>query len=118
LVKSADYARAGIPMMPNIAGPTATRRQIVLYSLLMAPVAVLPALMGFGGMLYLVVSVTTGLVMIGLSLQVWLRTEGAAATKACWSLFGFSIIYLFLLFAVLIVENGFGLMWALPKVLG
>ena len=56
--------------------------------------------------------------MIGLSIQVWLRTEGPAATKACWSLFGFSIFYLFLLFAVLLVENGFGLMWALPKVLG
>ena len=118
LVKSGDYARAGIPMMPNVAGPAATRRQIVLYSLIMAPVAALPALMGFGGMLYLAVSVSTGLVMIALSIQVWLRTEGPAATKACWSLFGFSILYLFLLFAVLIVENGFGLMWALPKVIG
>ena len=118
LVKSGDYARAGIPMMPNVAGPAATRRQIVLYSLIMAPVAVLPALMGFGGLLYLAVSVSTGLVMIALSIQVWLRSEGPAATKACWSLFGFSILYLFLLFAVLIVENGFGLMWALPKVLG
>jgi len=118
LVKSGDYARAGIPMMPNVAGPAATRRQIVLYSLVMAPVAVLPALMGFGGLIYLVVSVTTGLAMIGLSLRVWRRTEGQPAVKAAYSLFGFSILYLFLLFAVLIVENGFGLMWALPKVLG
>ncbi|MCO5092342.1 heme o synthase [Bosea sp. (in: a-proteobacteria)] len=118
LVKSADYARAGIPMMPNVAGPAATRRQIVLYSLVMAPVAVLPALMGFGGMLYLAVSVTTGLVMIALSLRVWLRSEGPAAIKACWSLFGFSIIYLFLLFAVLLVENGLNLMWPLPRLIG
>ena len=118
LVKSGDYARAGIPMMPNVAGPAATRRQIVLYSLVMAPVAVLPALMGFGGLIYLVVSVTTGLAMIGLSIRVWRRTEGQPAVKAAYSLFGFSILYLFLLFAVLIVENGFGLMWALPKVLG
>lgn len=52
LVKSGDYARAGIPMMPNVAtAGHATRRQIVLYSLIMAPVAVLPALMGFGGLL-------------------------------------------------------------------
>ena len=70
------------------------------------------------GLLYLVVSVTTGLAMIWLSIQVWRRTEGQAAVKACWSLFGFSIVYLFLLFAVLLVENGLGLMWALPKVIG
>ncbi len=118
LVKSGDYARAGIPMMPNVAGPAATRRQIVLYSLIMAPVAVLPALMGFGGALYLAVSVTTGLAMIGLSLRVWRRSEGQPAVKAAYSLFGFSILYLFLLFAVLLVENGLGLMWALPVVIG
>lgn len=118
LVKSADYARAGIPMMPNVAGPASTRRQIVAYSLVMAPVAVLPALMGFGGLIYLVVSVVTGLVMIGLSVRVLRVTEGEPAKKAAYSLFGFSILYLFLLFAVLLAENGLGLMWALPKVLG
>lgn len=118
LVKSADYARAGIPMMPNVAGPAATRRQIVLYSLIMAPVAVLPALMGFGGLIYLIVSVVTGLAMIGLSLRVLRVTEGEAATKAAYALFGFSILYLFLLFAVLLAENALGLMWALPKVIG
>lgn len=118
LVKSGDYARAGIPMMPNVAGPASTRRQIVAYSLVMAPVAVLPALMGFGGLIYLVVSVVTGLIMIGLSVRVQRVTEGEAATKAAYALFGFSILYLFLLFAVLLAENGLGLMWALPKVLG
>ena len=118
LVKAGDYARAGIPMMPNVAGPASTRRQIVAYSLVMAPVAVLPALMGFGGLLYLVVSVSTGLAMIALALRVYRRTEGEAATKAAYSLFGFSIVYLFTLFAVLLVENAFGLLWALPKVIG
>jgi protoheme IX farnesyltransferase len=118
LVKSDDYARAGIPMLPNVAGPAATRRQIVAYTLVLAPVAVLPALMGFGGLIYLVVSVVTGLAMIGLSLRVLRVTEGEAANKAAYALFGFSILYLFLLFAVLLAENGLGLMWALPKVLG
>jgi protoheme IX farnesyltransferase len=118
LVKSADYARAGIPMLPNVAGPAATRRQIVAYTLVLAPVAVLPALMGFGGVIYLAVSVTTGLMMIALSLRVLKVTEGDAAYKAAYQLFGFSILYLFLLFAVLLAENGLGLMWALPKVLG
>ena len=118
LVKSADYARAGIPMLPNVAGPAATRRQIVAYTLVLAPVVVLPALMGFGGLIYLIVSVVTGLAMIGLSLRVLKVTEGEAANKAAYALFGFSILYLFLLFAVLLAENGLGLMWALPKVLG
>jgi protoheme IX farnesyltransferase len=107
LVKSGDYARAGIPMLPNVA-----------YTLVLAPVAVLPALMGFGGLIYLIVSVVTGLAMIGLSLRVLRVTEGEAANKAAYALFGFSILYLFLLFAVLLAENGLGLMWALPKVLG
>jgi protoheme IX farnesyltransferase len=118
LVKSGDYARAGIPMLPNVAGPAATRRQIVAYTLVLAPVAVLPALMGFGGLIYLIVSVVTGLAMIGLSLRVLKITEGEPANKAAYALFGFSILYLFLLFAVLLAENGLGLMWALPKVLG
>ena len=118
LVKSSDYARAGIPMLPNVAGPAATRRQIVAYTLVLAPVAVLPALMGFGGLIYLIVSIVTGLAMIGLSLRVLKVTEGEAANKAAYALFGFSILYLFLLFAVLLAENGLGLMWALPKVLG
>lgn len=118
LVKSGDYARAGIPMMPNVAGPASTRRQIVAYSLVMAPVAVLPALMGFGGLLYLAISVVTGLAMIGLSVRVLRVSEGEPAKKAAYSLFGFSILYLFLLFAVLLAENGLGLMWALPKVIG
>ncbi len=118
LVKSSDYARAGIPMLPNVAGPAATRRQIVAYTLVLAPVAVLPALMGFGGLIYLCVSVVTGLAMIALAFRVLRITEGEAAHKAAYGLFGFSILYLFLLFAVLLAENGLGLMWALPKVLG
>jgi protoheme IX farnesyltransferase len=118
LVKSADYARAGIPMLPNVAGPASTRRHILAYSLVMAPVAVLPALMGFGGLIYLVVSVVTGLAMIALAVRVLRTTEGDAAHKAGYSLFGFSILYLFLLFAVLLAENSLGLMWALPKVIG
>jgi protoheme IX farnesyltransferase len=110
LVKSGDYARAGVPMLPNVHGPDATRRQILLYTLLLAPVGVLPAVTGFGGMLYLGVSVITGAWMLLLALRVHRRREGDAAAKACWSLFGFSIVYLFGLFAVLIIEHGFGLM--------
>ena len=56
LVKSGDYARAGIPMMPNVRGPDATRTHILVYSLIVVPVALLPVPLGFGGLLYAVVA--------------------------------------------------------------
>jgi protoheme IX farnesyltransferase len=114
LVKSADYARAGVPMMPNARGADTTRTQILLYTLLLAPVGVLPALFGFGGLAYLAVSVLTGLWMVVLAWRLYRRREGEASVKASWSLFGFSIIYLFALFATLLAEHGLGLYVAVP----
>jgi heme o synthase len=111
LVKSADYARAGIPMMPNVAGPASTRRQILAYTCIVTPFALLPSFLGFGGWLYLGVALVTGLAMLALALRVLRVNEGEAAMKAAQALFAFSILYLFLLFAVLLAENTFGLMW-------
>ena len=65
LVKSGDYARAGVPMLPNVRGPDETRRQILFYTLLLAPVGVLPALSGFGGIAVIwASSVATGAWML------------------------------------------------------
>jgi protoheme IX farnesyltransferase len=111
LVKSADYARAGVPMLPNVAGPDATRRQILLYTLILAPVGVLPAVLGFGGLAYAVVSVLGGLGMLALAVSVFRKREGEEAMKVAQGLFGFSILYLFALFATLLAEHAFGLMW-------
>ena len=105
LVKKGDYAKAGVPMLPVTAGETATRHQILIYTLILAPAGVLPAIMGFGGIAYAVLSVVSGLGMILLALRVHARREGEAARKAAMQLFGFSILYLFLLFAVLLVEK-------------
>lgn len=105
LVKKGDYAKAGVPMLPVTAGETATRHQILIYTLILAPAGVLPAIMGFGGIAYTVLSVVSGLGMILLALRVHARREGEAARKAAMQLFGFSILYLFLLFAVLLVEK-------------
>ena len=104
-VKKGDYAKAGVPMLPVTAGETATRHQILIYTLILAPAGVLPAIMGFGGIAYAVLSVVSGLGMILLALRVHARREGEAARKAAMQLFGFSILYLFLLFAVLLVEK-------------
>jgi protoheme IX farnesyltransferase len=109
LVKSGDYARAGIPMMPNVAGPDSTRRQILAYTLLLVPAGLAPVALGFGGLAYAVVSVLSSAGMLALAIQVFLRREGEAAARAAQHLFAFSILYLFLIFAALLAEHGLGL---------
>jgi heme o synthase len=110
LVKSSDYARAGIPMMPNVAGPDATRLQILLYTLVLAPCGVAPLFLGFGGWVYAMVSTVGGIAMLALAVQVFRIRTGEPAMRAAQHLFGFSILYLFALFAALLAEHGLGLM--------
>ncbi|GJE57874.1 MULTISPECIES: heme o synthase [Methylobacterium] len=109
LVKSGDYAKAGIPMMPNVAGPDSTRRQIVWYTLLLVPLGMSPVALGFGGWLYAVISALGGLGMLAGAIQVFRLREGEPERRAAMGLFGFSILYLLLLFAALLAEHGFGL---------
>jgi protoheme IX farnesyltransferase len=103
LYRTEDYARAGVPMLPVVAGARETRRQIVLYTLLLAPLGVAPWLLGYAGLSYGVVALATGAVMIALALRV--RAEEEGAHIASKQLFGFSILYLFLLFAMLLVDH-------------
>jgi protoheme IX farnesyltransferase len=105
LVKSADYEAAGIPMMPNIKGADRTRLEILLYTIVLAPVGLLPWIMGFGGLAYGLVAIVGGLAMLILALRVYKSREGAGANKVAMQLFGGSILYLFVLFAVLLLEH-------------
>ncbi len=100
LCRSDDYARAGIPMLPVVAGAAATRRQILNYSLLLAPVGALPWLLGPAGPAYGVISVSAGAALVGLALHVRFESGDQSAKR----LFGFSIAYLFILFAVLLLD--------------
>jgi heme o synthase len=105
LYRTGEYARAGIPMLPVVAGKAETQRQILIYTLLLVPIAVSLWPLGFAGRIYGAVSVATGAIMIILALR--LRAAGAAACEpAAKRLFTFSILYLFLLFAVLFAEEG------------
>ena len=97
-----DYARAGVPMLPVVAGITETRRQILLYSLILAPLGAAPWLLGYAGPLYGVVALLAGCALLALALRVWMERHDHAAGK---QLFGFSILYLFLLFAMLLVDR-------------
>jgi protoheme IX farnesyltransferase len=117
LWRTQDYARAGIPMLPVVAGPAETRRQILIYALVLAPVGASPWLFGYAGLIYGITAAAAGAVMAHLALQLHRFGDTPAGDRAAKRLFGLSILYLFLLFAVLLIDDrlgapGRGLLWA------
>jgi heme o synthase len=102
LYRAEDYARAGVPMLPVVAGEPETRRQILLYTLLLAPLGVAPWLLGYAGAIYGITAVATGAVMIALAVRIRGEKRGHVAAK---QMFAFSILYLFLLFAMLLADR-------------
>jgi heme o synthase len=101
-----DYAAAGIPMLPVVAGLEATRRQILLYSLPMAVAAVAPWLLGLSGAVYGVSAAVLSLVFVVLSMRVASnRAMDPARMDAEKHLFAYSVFYLFALFAVLVADR-------------
>jgi protoheme IX farnesyltransferase len=105
LYRADDYARAGIPMLPVVAGDQETRRQILIYTLILAPLGATPWFLGYAGPLYGVAALATGAVMIALALRVRGERSGHVASRR---MFAFSILYLFLLFAMLLVDRMWG----------
>ena len=117
LLRSDDYARAGVPMLPVVRGADETRRQILIYSLILAPLGMVPAIIGLGGTLYMVVAAMLGSLFVVLALDCYREREGEKADRAAKHLFAYSVLYLFLLFAVLLIELGFGIDgFALPTI--
>jgi protoheme IX farnesyltransferase len=106
LYRTEDYARARIPMLPVVSGDASTRRQIMLYTIVLVPLGVSPWAFGYTGALYGVTALVTGAIMVMLGWQVF--RESRPAERASRNLFAFSILYLFVLFAVLLVERGWG----------
>jgi protoheme IX farnesyltransferase len=104
LTVEGDYERAGVPMLNVTAGEAATRRQILIYSLILVPFAVAPAFTGLGGPIYAAISAVGGAAFVGLAVRLLRRADRADAKR----LFAFSILYLFLLFAALLGEHLFG----------
>jgi len=104
LYRCRDYDRAGVPTLPVVAGKVETKRQIGIYALLLAPTAVLLWPLGYADEIYGAVAVGAGTIMVGLALR--LRTVGDGGERGAKHLFAFSILYLFLLFAALLLSAG------------
>ena len=109
LLRVRDYEKAGVPMLPVVAGPGATRTQILIYSLILAPLGMAPAVIGLGGALYAAAAAVLGALFVVMAVDCHRKREGEAADRAAKNLFGYSVLYLFLLFAVLLLEHGFGI---------
>ncbi|AZN98635.1 protoheme IX farnesyltransferase [Mesorhizobium sp. M9A.F.Ca.ET.002.03.1.2] len=104
LFKSEDYARAGIPMMPNVAGQASTRRQIFAYALILAPVGVLPWALGFTTSAYGVLAVLLGAGFVSYAWKVLRMAEDDHVMKPAKALFGYSLLYLFAIFAIYLAD--------------
>jgi len=103
LNRADEYRRAGVPMLPVVAGVTATARQILIYSILLLPISLLPCALGFAGPLFGTAAATCGAILVALAFQL----HGGKGTNrlAAQRLFSFSILYLFALFAALLASN-------------
>ena len=106
LNRTGDYARAGVPMLPVVAGRAATTRQILIYSGLLTLASELPWVLGFAGTVYGAVAAICGAIFLLLARQLNRSIE--ADRRAAHRLFVFSIFYLFVLFAALLIDHGSG----------
>ena len=97
-----EYARAGVPMLPVVAGRAETKRQILLYSVLLVPISLIPWALGFAGAIYGAAAAMLGAIMIFLSWQV--RRSNDTERLPARRLFVFSMLYLVLLFGVLLMN--------------
>lgn len=104
LYRSEEYARAGVPMLPVVAGLEETRRQILLYSLALVPLTLMPVVLGFAGLVYALGAATLGALFLASAVRVRTARDESSARR----LFGFSIIYLFSIFALLVIDNLMG----------
>jgi protoheme IX farnesyltransferase len=105
LYRCQDYARAGVPMLPVVAGPESTRRHVLGYTVVLAPVSLLPNLLGVAGALYLALALALNAGFVGHA--VLLRRE--RSERAARRTFRFSLVYLAGLFAALVADRALGL---------
>ena len=101
LYRAGDYAKAGVPMLPVVAGQRETKKQILLYVALLVPITLAPYAIGLAGALYGAGAAGLGLIFLLSAARVWFDQTDRSARR----MFGFSILYLFLLFALMVVDR-------------
>ncbi len=101
LYRAGDYAAAGVPMLPVVAGPRETKRQMLLYTLVLWPVSLTPWLLGVAGMFYAALALLLSVAFTGTAIRVW-RDESDRSAR---QMFAFSLLYLFLIFSLLLVDR-------------
>ncbi len=106
LYRSDDYRAAGVPMLPVVRGVAATKRQILAYAVVLAIAGMLPAVIGMATPVYALIAAVLGAVFVALAVQVWRMADDDPQMLPARRLFRFSLLYLFMLFAVLLVEQG------------
>ncbi len=109
LYRTGDYARAGVPMLPVVAGARATKLQILIYTVALLPLSLVPWYLGLAGPVYGAVALLLGLLFVAAAVAVWFDRTDRSARR----MFGFSILYLFLLFAVMGFDRAPGLLASL-----
>jgi protoheme IX farnesyltransferase len=102
LNKTQDYGRAGIPMMPNIHGVVETKRQMLLYTLMLIPLTIMPSVIGLSGLFYGVAATLLGLRFLQLT---WMIVREDGVTGTTWKLYKFSLLYLALIFVAMAVDR-------------
>ena len=105
LYRSGEYQKAGVPMLPVVAGERETKRHMLLYTAALVPLALAPSLMGVTGMLYAGGAAVLGALFCVCAVRVWREDGAASGYRAARQMFGYSIFYLFGVFALLIVDS-------------
>ncbi|WP_259781441.1 heme o synthase [Aestuariispira ectoiniformans] len=101
LYRCGDYAKAGVPMLPVVAGDRETKKQMLIYTVLLLPLGLAPWYLGVAGWIYGLTALAMGLVFLAAAIAVWFDDSDKSAKR----MFGFSIFYLFVLFAMLIADR-------------
>ncbi len=101
LYRRGDYERAGVPMLPVVAGERETRRQILIYTICLVPVTLMPTLLGVTGLMYFAGAAGLGALFLVCAVRVWFDHSDRTARL----MFGYSILYLFLLFLLMLADR-------------
>jgi len=105
LFRCKDYAKAGVPMLPVVSGEAITKKQMLFYTILLFPVAAAPTFLGIAGWVYFAASFALNVVFLAAAISVMKEDGEKTDYKQAKRMFGFSILYLFMLFTVLVLDS-------------